>query len=73
MESTDEEVSNVEQKIYIMFYYKKKFFRMFDTSLVSIWLEMAIDWYTTSQGPKKNCIHFSRGRKNPWSAHTARS
>ena len=32
---------------------------------------MSIDWHTTSQGPKKKCVHFSRGRINPWSVHTA--
>ena len=46
----------------------------FDTSPVdSIWLEMSINWHTKSQGPKKKCIHFSRGRINPWPAHTSRN
>ena len=28
----------------------------------SIWLEISINWHTNSQGPKKNCVRFSRGR-----------
>ena len=47
---------------------------MIDTSpVVSIWLKMSTKWHTKSQGPKKKCIHFSRGRINPWPAHTARN
>ena len=47
---------------------------MLDTSpVVSIWLEMSINWHTKSQGPKKKCDNFSRGRINPWPAHTARN
>ena len=45
---------------------------MFDSSpVVSIWLEMYINWHTKSQGPKKKCIHFFRGRINHCPAHTA--
>ena len=47
---------------------------MLDTSpVVSIWLEMSINWHTKSQGPKKKLIYSSRGRINPWPAHTARN
>ena len=68
MEPTGE-VSNVKQKnLY------KKILSMFDTSpVVSIWLEMSINWHTKSQGPKKKLIYSSRGRINPWPAHTARN
>ena len=45
---------------------------MFDTSPdVSIWLEMSINWHTKSQGPKKKCTHFSRGRNPSCPAGTA--
>ena len=62
MESTGE-VSNVVQKnLYNALLYEK-ILSMFDTSPVgSIWLEMSINWYTKSQGPKKKCFHFSSGR-----------
>ena len=53
------------KKIYIMRYYVKKIPSIFDTSpVVSIWLEMSIDWHTTSQGLKKKCVHFLRGMKD---------
>ena len=38
---------------------------MFDISpVVSIWLEMSINWHTKSQGPKKKCI-FLGGEFTP--------
>ena len=47
---------------------------MFDTApVVSICLEMSINWHTKSQGPKKKCIHFSRGRIHSYPAGTARN
>ena len=47
---------------------------MLDTSpVVSIWLEMSINWPTKSQGPKKKLVYSSSGRINPWPAHTARN
>ena len=47
---------------------------MFATSPVgSIWLEMSINWYTTSQGPKKKCIKITKRRIDPCPAHTARN
>ena len=47
---------------------------MFATSPVaSIWLEMSINWYTKSQGPKKKWIHFSRVRIHSCPAGTARN
>ena len=71
METTGE-VSNIER----IFLYNRplnKFFcSTFDTSPVdSIWLEMSINWHTKSQGPKKKCIHFSRGRIHSCPAGTA--
>ena len=73
METTGE-VSSVEQKIYIMRYYVKKIPSIFDTSpVVSIWLEMSINWHTKSQGPKTKCVNFSKGRIDPYLAHTARN
>ena len=38
----------------------------------SIWLEISIDWYTKSQGPKKKSIHLTIGRIDPCSDNTAR-
>ena len=47
---------------------------MFATSQVgSIWLEMSINWHTTSQGPKKKCIKITKRRIDPCPAHTARN
>ena len=52
----------------------KKILLMFDTSpVVSIWLEMSINWHTNSQGAKKKCAYFSRGRINSYPAGTARN
>ena len=67
-------VSNVEQKkLYNALIYKK-ILSMFDTSpVVSIWLEMSINWHTKSQGPKTKCVNFSKGRIDPYLAHTARN
>ena len=31
-----------------------------------LFLEMSINWHTKSQGLKKKCISFSKGRINPW-------
>ena len=47
---------------------------MFATSPVgSIWLEMSINWHTTSQGPKKKSIQITKRRIDPCPAHTARN
>ena len=47
---------------------------MFATSPVgSIWLEMSINWPTTSQGPKKKSIQITKRRIDPCPAHTARN
>ena len=63
---------HLTKKIYIMLYYIKKNLSMFDTSpVVSIWLKMSINWHTKSQGPKKKCTHFSRGRIHSCPADTA--
>ena len=73
MESTGE-VSNVEQKNLYNGLLYKKILLMFDTSpVVSIWLEMSINWHTKSQGPKTKCVNFSKGRIDPYLAHTARN
>ena len=73
MESTGE-VSNVEQKNLYNGLLYKKILSMFDTSpVVSIWLEMSINWHTKSQGPKTKCVNFSKGRIDPYLAHTARN
>ena len=73
MESTGE-VSNVEQKNLYNGLLYKKILLMFDTSpVVSIWLKMSINWHTKSQGPKKKCTHFSRGRIHSCPAGTARN
>ena len=54
MEPTGE-VSSVEQKNLFNALLYKKILSMLDTSpVVSIWLEMSINWHTKSQGPKKN-------------------
>ena len=34
---------------------------------------MSINWHTKSQGPKKKCTHFSRGRIHSCPAGTARN
>ena len=50
------------------------FCKMFATSPVgSIWLEMSINWHTTSQGPKKKSIQITKRRIDPCPAHTARN
>ena len=50
------------------------FCKMFATSPVgSIWLEMSINWPTTSQGPKKKSIQITRWRIDHCPAHTARN
>ena len=57
----------------------KRMISMFDTSpFVSIWLErkgLGKYWHNKiSQGPKKKCIHFSRGGSTPVPpGHTARN
>ena len=72
MESTGE-VSNVEQKNLYNGQLYKKILLMFDSSpVVSIWLEMSINWHTKSQGPKKKCTNFFRGRIHSCLAGTAR-
>ena len=44
----------------------KKIFSKFETPLVnSNWLEIFINWHTKSQGPKKKCTCFTRGRRGP--------
>ena len=73
MESTGE-VSNVEQKNLYNSPLYKKFLSMFDSlPVVSIWLEMSINWRTKSQGPKKKCTDFFRGRIHSCFAGTARN
>ena len=73
MEPTGEVSSDEQKNLYNALLYKK-ILLMFDTSpVVSIWLEMSMNWHTKSQGPKKKCNNFSRGRINPWPAHTARN
>ena len=73
METTGE-VSNIE-RIFLYNRALNKFFgKMFSTSLVgSIWLEMSMNWHTKSQGPKTKCVNFSKGRIDPYLAHTARN
>ena len=73
METTGE-VSNIK-RIFLCNRPLYKFFcSTLDTSPVdSIWLEMAINWHTKSQGPKKKCAHFSRGRIHSCPAGTARN
>ena len=52
----------------------KNFFSKFETwPFTSIWLEISINWYTKSQGPKKNCTHFTKGRIHSCPAGTARN
>ena len=47
---------------------------MFATSPVgSIWLEMSINWPTTSQGPKKKSIQITKRKIDPCPSHTARN
>ena len=73
METTGE-VSSVEQKNLYNALLCKKIPSIFDTSpVVSIWLEMSINWHTKSQGPKTKCVNFSKGRIDPYLAHTARN
>ena len=73
METTGE-VSNIK-RIFLCNRPLYKFFcSTLDTSPVdSIWLEMAINWHTKSQGPKKKCAHFSWGRIHSCPAGTARN
>ena len=60
---------NFEQNSHIMWF----FCSTFDTSPVeSIWLEMSRNWHTKSQGPKKKCTNFFRGRIHSRLAGTAR-
>ena len=73
MESTGE-VSNVEQKNLYNGPLYKKILSMFDSSpVVSFWLKMSINWHTKSQGPKKKCTNFFRGRIHSCLAGTARN
>ena len=59
---------------YIIPYYIKRFCSRLKTSpFDSIWLEISTNWHTTSQGPTKKCIHFTRGRIDPCPTHTARN
>ena len=47
------------------------FFPKFETwPFASIWLEMSINWYTKSQGPKKKLAHFTRERIHPYPPHS---
>ena len=46
---------------------------IFTSPVVSIWLEMSINWHTKSQGPKTKCVNFSKGRIDHYLAHTARN
>ena len=67
-------VSNFETKILCNSVLHNFFYPKFDTSpFDSIWLEISIDWYTKSQGPKKKCIHFTRERIHSCSVDTARN
>ena len=68
------EVSNFE----IFFLYNsvlnKFIYPKFVTSpFTSIWLEISINWYTKSQGPKKKYTHFTKGRIHSCPADTARN
>ena len=45
----------------------------FNFSLSSIWLEISINWHTTSQGPKKKSIQITKRRIDPCPAHTTRN
>ena len=52
----------------------KLFYPKFETwPFTSISLEMSINWHTKSQGHMTKCVHFSRGRIDPYLAHTART
>ena len=52
----------------------KFLFSKFATSpFNSIWLKISMNWHTKSQGPKKKCANFSRGRIHSYSAGTARN
>ena len=73
MESNGE-VSNFEMKNLCNSVLHNFFYPKFDTSpFDSIWLEISIDWYTKSQGPKKKCTHFTIERIRSWLADTARN
>ena len=55
-------LQTLDEKIYLICYYTKKFFSQFETSpFTSIWLEISINWYTKSQGPKKNVPILQKG------------
>ena len=44
--------------------YKNIFFSKFETTpFTPIWLEISINWYTKSQGPKKKCTHGTHFKK----------
>ena len=66
MESTGE-VSNVEQKNLYNGPLYKKILSMFDSSpVVSIWLEMSMNWHIKSQGPKKKLLTLNKGSFTPY-------
>ena len=73
METTDE-LSNIERIFLCNGPLYKFFCSTFDTSPVdSVWLEMSVNWHTKSQGPKKKCTNFFRGRIQSCLAGTARN
>ena len=73
MESNGE-VTSIERIFLYNATLYKFFCKMFTTSPVgSIWLEMSINWHTTSQGPKKKSIQITKRRIDPCPAHTARN
>ena len=56
----------LEKTIYVIAYLIKKLFSMFEMwPFTSIWLEISINWYTKSQGPKNKCINFTKGGFTP--------
>ena len=56
------EVTNFKRKNLFNELLYKHFFSKFETSpFTSIWLEIFINWYTKSQGPKKNVPILQKG------------
>ena len=52
----------LEKTIYVIAYLIKKLFSKFEMwPFTSIWLEISVNWHTTSQGPKKKCTLFQEG------------
>ena len=68
------EVLNLEKKFLYNSVLNKFFHQKFVTSpFTSIWLEISINWYTKSQGPKKKCTYFTKGTIHSCPADTARN